>query len=37
MQGQAQRMAAVFPDPKKATQLMVQRMFEERVQPALER
>lgn len=37
MQEEAERMVYIFPDPKPAMELLVQRMFEERVKPVVDR
>lgn len=36
-QEEAERMAYIFTEPKKAMDLFVQRMFEERIKPAVDR
>ena len=37
MQEEAERMAYIFAEPKKAMELFVQRMFQERINPAVDR
>ena len=37
LQDEVERMTYIFADPKKAMELFVQRVFEERIKPAVER